>query len=777
MDTRLPEHLHEALFNGNGVAKRLLLSVVAFSSLITAAITALDLYGGYRRDLAEIDASFAFVASSYAPSLARSVWQFDDEQIGDQLRGLLRLPDVEYARIDVDGVTRWAAGRPASQRQLQTEVPLLHQGPLAPQTIGRLTVVASVDRVLVRVWDRLLVELLGNALKTALVAVFMLFVFQYLVTQHLTRIAGFVRGIDVAAADPDPARLQLDRAPGGRWRPDMLDRLADAINVWLASLRRAQAETRASQAQLQDSELRLRLGLEASDAGLWDCHLPSGEVYANADCARLVDLDRAELRPDLGFWRALVHADDLPAVEAAVADHLARRSALLRVELRLQTRSHGWRWLVVRGRVVERSAQGEPLRLAGTLHDVTERRRAVDALRELNQQLETRVRERTAALEVARDLAESANRAKSEFLSQMSHELRTPMNAIIGFSQLLDVTGSDPKQRRWASEIHHAGEHLLELIDQLLDLARIEAGRLTLRPVALALRPLIADAAAIFEQTAAQRGVLLAISDSGPAPTVLADRTRLRQIIVNLLSNAIKYNRSGGRVDVELHALDDARRVRLVVADTGHGIAADKLHRLFQAFDRLGQEASATEGSGIGLALCKQLAGLMDCEIGASSVEGQGSRFWVDMPLAAGAAEAARDASLAPVLGRPVRMLYVEDKLTNRTLMQALCAEVPQLELLCAPDGPAGLALARSERPDLVLLDIKMPGMDGYAVLDQLRADPATHAIPVVALTAAAMPADVERGGAAGFDDYLTKPFRRVDLLRLIERLAGRPGR
>jgi len=770
--------VHDALFNGNGLAKRLLIAVVAFSSVITTVITGVELYRDYRQDLHEIDTAFEYIGSSYAPSLSLSVWQFDAEAVRTQLQGLLHLADIEYAGVEIDGNTRWSAGSAESERRREVALPLTHPQADRVLNIGTLRVVASIDSVIARVWSRLLNELVGNAIKTLLVAGFLLVMFQYLVTQHLTKVARFVAGIDLLRPEADVRPLALDRRPRGR-PPDVLDTVVAALNGLLNSVRSAHRDLQASQRQLAESELRSRLGLEASSAGLWDCDLLHQRVQVSDECARILGLEPGTPPPELGFWRERIHPDDLAVATEALRKHPARRAGHLRIELRLRHERLGWRWFVLRGGVVERDAGGAPLRALGTALDFTELKEAQQALLEANRQLESRVRERTLALEVARDEAERANRGKSEFLSRMSHELRTPMNAILGFAQLLETLQPTGQSRRWIGEIHRAGDHLLALIDDLLDLARIEAGKLSVRLEPVNLHAVIREAEAMCVVAAESRRIRLAVEPARGALIVLADRTRLRQILVNLLSNAIKYNRDGGSVDVRCERTGRDGKVRLTVSDTGLGMPGDKLAGLFQPFERLGREDSGIRGSGIGLALSKRLAELMHCELGVSSVEGQGSSFWIDLPLTEPAigvpAAVRREPASAP--RRTLRVLYIEDNAVNLAMMQAGFEGRAGLELLTAQDGSSGIAMARAERPDVILLDIQLPRMDGFDVLRELRRDEHLRDTPVIAVTASAMPHDVDRGKAAGFAAYVTKPFRFGKLLALVETCAEQQTR
>ena len=391
-------------------------------------------------------------------------------------------------------------------------------------------------------------------------------------------------------------------------------------------------------------------------------------------------------------------------------------------------------------------------------------------------------RQAEAELRQARDEAERASRAKSEFLSAMSHELRTPMNAILGFAQLLDGDQVQPltnRQRGRVQQILTAGSHLLGLINDVLDLARVEAGRQPAAAGPVALQPLVAECLALMRPAAESRALQLADDGTAASAWVSADRLRLRQVVLNLLSNAVKYNRPGGSVRV--HAQACAGGWRLAITDTGPGLDADQQRRLFTAFERLGAEAGPIEGAGIGLALSRRLVELMQGRIGVDSVPGQGSTFWVELPAADGGVFMGTDAARpmpppappAPLQGR-CTVLYVEDNPVNVMLVQDMLELEPGVRLLVATRPEAGIAMAAAERPDLVLLDIQLPGMDGFEVLRQLRRMPALKDTPVCALSASAMHDDLARARAAGFDDYLTKPIDIDRLLDLVRSAARR---
>jgi PAS domain S-box-containing protein len=424
---------------------------------------------------------------------------------------------------------------------------------------------------------------------------------------------------------------------------------------------------------------------------------------------------------------------------------------------------------------IVRDTGGQPVCVMGSFVDITENRAAREALARSHDELEQLVAERTRELVTARDQAQQANRAKSEFLSRMSHELRTPLNAIIGFGQLLGVGATlDERQRRFIDEILRAGRHLLALINDVLDLAQVEAGRIALAPEVLRLAEVIGECVRMVAPSAARRRIVLRTRGLENA-TAYADRTRLRQVLLNLMSNAIKYNAEGGSVSIE-HEPVDAARVRIVVADTGPGIAPERRSRLFEPFDRLGAESGAIEGSGIGLSIARQLVHLMGGSIDVDSQPGSGSRFWIDLPSASGHVTAtAATGAIAPA-APPVStvmtrtLLYVEDNEVNRLVVQqAIALRRPDIRLLTATTVAAGLESALALRPELLLLDLQLPDGDGYGLLAQLRSDAVALDAPAVAVTAYAMPDDEQRARAAGFADYIVKP---IDLQRFEAMLA-----
>ena len=393
-----------------------------------------------------------------------------------------------------------------------------------------------------------------------------------------------------------------------------------------------------------------------------------------------------------------------------------------------------------------------------TYQDITDLRRAIDAAKD------------------AQRLAERANRAKSDFLSNMSHELRTPLNAIVGFTEFIVENDAEPLTQELAaslSQVLKAGRHLVVLVNDVLDLAKIEAGAISLSIQAIDAGQVIDECVSLTSSFAARRNVTVHNRlEAGALPPIEADRIRFKQVFLNLLSNAIKYNHEQGNVYIEPGAAERGL-LRVGVRDDGPGISEVSLKRLFEPFERLGAENSTVEGTGIGLTITKNLVDQMGGKISVESVVGEGSSFWLDMPISERAVENTVTAEhnepglLADLEGV---VLYIEDNPANLELVRKIMSRQPGVDFIDAPSGEIGIERARTELPDVILLDINLPGMDGFTVLETLSAMPETRHIPVIALTAAATDSDIMRGQAAGFFSYLTKPISARDLIATIRR-------
>jgi signal transduction histidine kinase len=413
-----------------------------------------------------------------------------------------------------------------------------------------------------------------------------------------------------------------------------------------------------------------------------------------------------------------------------------------------------------------------------------ERQLADAEVRRLNADLEQRVQDRTRALAVANEAlhaarldADRANRGKSEFLSRMSHDLRTPLNAVLGFAQLLASEETDPDRTEYVRQIVAGGRHLLELINEVLDIARIEAGQLSLSPEPVNVADAARQVLDLVAPLAAARGISLTLADnpSNDVP-VLADRQRLIQILLNLVSNAVKYTRPEGSVTIDC-SLQPEGCLRVSVIDTGYGIRPEKLQLLFTPFERLGAESTAIEGTGLGLALSRGLAAAMRGTMGVKSEVDRGTTFWLDLPMSA------EGVSVTPAPAEPVRhatrqevagtILYVEDNVSNVRLMERILKRRPAVTLLHAPSGATGIDLARKLRPAAIFLDLHLPDMSGEDVLRELWADRDLRPTPIAVLSADAMGGQMRRLKAGGAAAYLTKPLEIGEVLDLIDDLLS----
>ncbi len=522
----------------------------------------------------------------------------------------------------------------------------------------------------------------------------------------------------------------------------------------------AQADLALARNELLDSQRRLAAIVESSDDAITSLSLDGTFTSWNKGAERIYGYRAEEVvgKP-ISMLVPAERRDDVPML----LERLATGQSIEHYEAGRRTKD---------GRTIDVSMTISPLldgdgRVIGgstIARDVSERRKSEE--------------ER----EAAREAADRANRAKSEFLSRMSHELRTPMNAVLGFAQLLELDDLSPEQYEATGEILKAGQHLLELIDEVLDIARIEAGklRLSLEPV---------DAVAVAEESisllapqARQEGVTVSMEkpDSSDAVFVVADRQRLKQVMLNLISNGIKYNREHGTVHVSIDSADRGSRIRIHVTDSGRGIPPERIEQLFAPFERLGAEQTGIEGTGLGLALTKPLAEAMGGVLSVTSEAGKGSTFSVELASTVDARTeddpiSQEDRTVEATLSTPRTILYVEDNLSNLKLMERVLARRVGITLLSAMQGSMGVTLARDHRPELILLDLDLPDMRGEEVLARLHSDPVTVDLPVVVISADATSGQRARLVEAGARDFITKPFEVDRLLQLIDEFCGTP--
>ncbi|MDH4133306.1 MAG: PAS domain-containing protein, partial [Gammaproteobacteria bacterium] len=538
--------------------------------------------------------------------------------------------------------------------------------------------------------------------------------------------------------------------------PDVDGKPAEIIGAWVDI-----QEIYSAREALRESEERLRYSQAFANIGTWDWNIQTGEIYWSERVAPLFGYPKENIETNYEKFLRVVHPDDRQSVIDAI-NACVERGAEYNIEHRVVWPDGTVRWIYERGDTT-RDINGKPKRFLGVVQDITRRKLAEEEI----------IR--------AREEAERANQAKSHFLSSMSHELRTPMNAILGFAQLMEADTKNPLsdwQKEEVGQILKAGWHLLNLINEVLDFSRIDAGTIALSVEDVDLYEVMGDCRDLIQPLAAQYGVTLIdeCRDSGER-IVRADRTRLKQVILNLLSNAVKYNREAGSVTVQC-SVPSPGRLRISVADTGRGLDDRQLAQLFVPFNRLGRERENIDGTGIGLVIARRLIEMMAGTIGVSSKPGEGSTFWIELPAgsaasATGAREPAAAAVRIPEDAVARTILYIEDNPINLKLVQQILSRHGYLRLLTAHTGELGLSVARSQTPDLILLDMNLPGMDGYAVLAALKSLRETADIPVVVLSANAIPGDVARARAAGVRYYLTKPFNLAEFLTAVNNILG----
>ena len=531
-------------------------------------------------------------------------------------------------------------------------------------------------------------------------------------------------------------------------------RIEAAVKDRTAALQREIAERERTEADLRESEQRFRNILNNVPIGVVYTDLRGNVKQINPRFCELTGY-RAEELVSMNV-AALTHPDDR-VQNIELSGQLVRGEIpMYRHQGRYLTRDDRMVWVqsVV---TLLRDVHGDPHRIVGVVEDITEHLRLADAER-------------------AREIAEAANLAKSEFLSRMSHELRTPLNAMLGFAQLLELDQSHPlpaSQRPWVAQIQGAGWHLLDMINDVLDLSRIESGTLNLQPDKLDLRHIISAVLPLVQQDVQRRGIVVTQNVSGDMARVIGDSTRVKQILINLLSNAVKYNIDGGRIHIATRS-SHRDSIELVVTDTGLGMTSAQLAQLFQPFNRLGRERSALEGTGIGLVISQRLAELMGGALRARSTAGEGSSFILSLPRAdqPDSAVAELDESQATSSDYHQRSVhYVEDNETNVEVMRGILSRRPQVRFDVSITGLDGLAAIRAHRPDLILLDMHLPDIDGMELLRHLKADPGTADIPVVVVSADALASQIEAALQAGAHQYLTKPVSVSQLLSVVDSL------
>ncbi|HEX5364184.1 MAG TPA: ATP-binding protein [Gallionella sp.] len=532
---------------------------------------------------------------------------------------------------------------------------------------------------------------------------------------------------------------------------------------------------------LRESEERWQFALEGAGDGVWDWNIQTDQTIFSKRWKAMIGYAEDEFDNSFETWKQHIYPDDLEPTLAAIQDYFDGRSQAYAVEFRMRCKDGSLKWILARGKIVERDEHGRPLRMIGTHSDISGRKQAEEELRRYKDHLEEEVQLRTADLMLARNAAETANQAKSVFLASMSHELRTPMNAILGFSALMRKDPLlSPEQRDTLDIIKRSGEHLLNLINDVLEVAKIEAGRVQLESAPFDLGVLVRDVIDMMQIRAQQKGLQLLLDQSSEFPRYInGDEARLRQILINLLGNAVKFTQQGG-VTLRLGTRENSYSHLLIeVEDSGMGIKAEDQERIFQPFVQVGTP-SDQKGTGLGLTLTRQFVQLMGGTISVESEPGRGSLFRLDLPLHPAAeseiiesTRAIKDEIVGLAPGQPgYRILIVEDQLENQLLLKKLMKDIG-IQVRVADNGQQALDAFLEWRPDLIWMDRRMPVMDGIEATRQIRKLPGGKDVKIVAVTASAFAEQRSEMLDAGMDDFVRKPYRFNEIYECLTRLLG----
>lgn len=691
-----------------------------------------------RADTARWTTQLAEVSAVY-------LWNVDQEGLENTCRAALQPPEVLGVRIlDAEGRTLAEASRPGGALFISASEDVVYTSVETRHRLGSVELSVGKSVLEERAAERLQATiLLVFVVVAAVVLACQLLLRRYLSTPFDVLAAGIER---IASGD------YASKLPPAE--PEDINAIVEGVNSMAGAIATREEE-------LRQGEEQLRYALSAAQGGVWDWNVHDGSVYFSQAWKAMLGYEDDEVENSFEAWEQLMHADDLPAAQAAIKEHLEGRTDHYILEHRLLCKDGNYRWIAARGRLISRTPEGDPLRFVGTHTDITKQISVAEELRS------------------AKDAAEQATRAKDEFLANMSHEIRTPLNGILGLTNQLLDTDLTKTQRDFAQTVQGSGDCLLAIVNDILDFSRIESGALSIVEVPFDPRDMCRQIELLLSSQLEERGLRMKVNVATDLPPALrGDPGRIRQILLNLLGNAIKFS-DRGQIDLTLTSnleADGRARLRYEVRDSGIGVPADAIEHLFSRFSQVDSSSTRTRsGTGLGLAICKGLVELMGGEIGAESELGRGSTFWVELVLKpclaiAVAAPPPARADEEPLEGPGVprtRVLLAEDNRVNALVAEALLYRL-NVEVDTVRDGKAALEALERETYGLVLLDVQMPVLDGLQTAAEIRRreehEGASERIPIVALTASALPTDQQRCLDAGMDDFLAKPLTFASL-------------
>ena len=742
------------------LSRQLLILVMVYTLLLSIPVGVVNVWITHRQEAARQQEQVEAVRSLFGLQLAKAVWDFDQasaQQVLSQLDRFPALQGVEVTSPDLHASYVKQGTKPAPSDKVQSFALMSPEGGME---IGQLRLSLDATALHEQVWTAVLRTIAVVGVEMVLFAILIFALMRRSVTLPVLALSRHVHNMTPERLD-EPAPLPHTKGPSE------LHELAIGVTRLQSALREQLAQRDAISQTLKMSEARLKLIADGTPNQLWTAHPDGGLDYVSKSA-----LNYAGAEPDrfLGnAWVAMIHPDDLPLCKAHWAECL-QTGAMYQIDCRLRRFDGVFRWHALMA-VPQQDDSGAIVKWFGSSTDIHGRKEAEHALDQHRIHLEQLVSERTAALFTAKEAAEAASRAKSTFLANMSHEIRTPLNAIVGLAQLMRGEGITEPQARRLDSIHGASHHLLSVINDILDLSKIEAGRMELEHIDFSMDHLLNGVVSIVAESAGDKGLVLSTDAEGVPAWLRGDETRLRQALLNYVGNGVKFTERGGvtlRARV-LHREGEDLLVRFEVQDTGIGVAADKVPLLFQAFEQA--DASTTRqygGTGLGLAVAKGIAQLMGGEAGVDSTVGVGSTFWFTARLQRGHAVGASseptfsskpdvEAERGLEQHAQARILVVEDNALNRAVAEGML-HVAGMNVELACDGLEALNRAREQSYDLVFMDMQMPVMNGIEATRAIRALPGWAHVPIVAMTANAFGEDRAACLAAGMNDFLTKP-------------------